>query len=116
MGDLISIACLTVLSLARCTNVTREGASYFRRLTSLRDLDFRGCERMSNVRIMYLELLTSLTRINLRGCVVNVSDWSLTVIAGGRGPGCAVLVGIVVRYTLLYIIGGIMGFLSLNVL
>ena len=28
---------------------------------------------------------------------------------GGRGLGCAVLVGIVVRYTLLYIIGGIMG-------
>ena len=25
------------------------------------------------------------------------------------GPGCTVLVGIVVRYTLLYIIGGIMG-------
>ena len=47
---------------------------------------------------------------------MNVSDWSLIVIAGGRGLGCAVLVGIVVRYTLLYIIGGIMGVLSLNVL
>ena len=42
-------------------------------------------------------------------CVVNVSDCLLTIIAGGRGPGCAALVGIVVRYTLLYIIGGIMG-------
>ena len=42
-------------------------------------------------------------------------DWSLTVIAGGRGPRCAVLVGIVVHYTRLYIIGGIMGALSLNV-
>ena len=41
--------------------------------------------------------------------VVNVSDWSLTVTAGGRGPGYAVLVVIVVRYTHLYINGGIMG-------
>ena len=31
------------------------------------------------------------------------------------GPGCTVLVGIIVRYTRLYIIGGIMGILSLNV-
>ena len=35
--------------------------------------------------------------------VVNVSDWSLTVTAGGKGPGCAVLLGIVVQYILLYI-------------
>ena len=41
-----------------------------------------------------------------------VSDWSLTVTAGGKGPGCAMLIGIVVRYTRLYINGGIMGFLS----
>ena len=47
--------------------------------------------------------------------VVNVSDWSLTVIAGGRGPGCAVLVGIVVHYTRLYIIGGINGASFINV-
>ena len=47
--------------------------------------------------------------------VVNVSDWSLTVTTSGRGLGRAMLVGIVVRYTLLYIIGGIMGVLSLNV-
>ena len=48
-------------------------------------------------------------------CVVNVSNWSLTVIIGGRVPRCALLVGIVVHYTRLYIIGGIMGVLSLNV-
>ena len=48
-------------------------------------------------------------------CVVNVSDWSLTVTAGGRGPRCAMLVGIVVCYTLLCIVGGIMGVLSLYV-
>ena len=35
--------------------------------------------------------------------------WALTVTIGGMGPGCAVLVGIVVCYILLYIIGGIMG-------
>ena len=40
---------------------------------------------------------------------MNVSDWSLTIIAGGRGLWCAVLVGIVVRYTRLYIDRGIMG-------
>ena len=44
-----------------------------------------------------------------------MSDWSLIVTAGGRGPGCAMLVGIVVRYTRLYSIGGIMEVLSLNV-
>ena len=38
-----------------------------------------------------------------------MSDWSLTITAGGKGPGCAVLVGIVVRYTRLYINDGIMG-------
>ena len=38
-----------------------------------------------------------------------MSDWSLTVTAGGRDPTCAVLVGIVVHCTRLYIIGGIMG-------
>ena len=38
-----------------------------------------------------------------------MSDWSLIVTVGGMGPGCAVLVGIVVRYTRLYINGGIMG-------
>ena len=54
---------------------------------------------------------------SLRGgsTVVNMSAWSLTATTSGRGPGCTVLVGIVVRYTLLYIIGGIMGVLSLNV-
>ena len=41
--------------------------------------------------------------------------FGLTYAASGRGPGRVVLVGIVVRYTLLYIIGGIMGVLSLNV-
>ena len=46
--------------------------------------------------------------------VVNVSDWSLTITASGRGPECAVLVGIIVRYTCLYIICGIMGVLSFN--
>ena len=35
--------------------------------------------------------------------------FGLTCAAGGRGPGCTVLVGIVVRYTRLYINGGIMG-------
>ena len=41
--------------------------------------------------------------------IVNVSDWPLTITASGRGPRCAVLVGIVVRYTRLYINGGIIG-------
>ena len=44
-----------------------------------------------------------------------MSHWSLTVTAGGKGPRCAMLVGIVVRYTRLYIIGGIMVVLSLIV-
>ena len=44
-----------------------------------------------------------------------MADWSLIVTAGGRGPGCAMLIGIVVRYTLLYITSGVMGVLSLNV-
>ena len=44
-----------------------------------------------------------------------MSDWSLTVTAGGRGLGCVVLVGIVVHYTRLYIIGGIMGASLINV-
>ena len=38
-----------------------------------------------------------------------VFDWVVTVTAGGKGSGCAVLVRIVVRYTRLYITGGIMG-------
>ena len=42
-----------------------------------------------------------------------MSDWSLTVTIGGRCPGCIMLVGIVVRYTRLYINGGIMGTLSM---
>ena len=46
---------------------------------------------------------------------MNVSAWSLTVTVGGRGLGCVVLVGIVVRYTLQYIIDGIMGVLSLYI-
>ena len=33
----------------------------------------------------------------------------------GKVSGCAVLVGIVIRYSLLYINGDIMGVLSLNV-
>ena len=44
--------------------------------------------------------------------VVNVSDWLLTVTVGGKDPGCTMLVGIVVRYTLLYIDGGKWGPLS----
>ena len=39
----------------------------------------------------------------------DVCPFGLTCAADGRSPGCTVLVGIVVRYTLLYIIGGIMG-------
>ena len=39
----------------------------------------------------------------------------LVVIASGRVLGCVLLVGIIVCYTLLYIFGGIMGVLSLNV-
>ena len=46
---------------------------------------------------------------------MNVSDYSLTVTISGKGLGCVVLVGIVVHYNLLYIIGGIMGVLSLIV-
>ena len=38
--------------------------------------------------------------------VVNVSAGSLTITSGGQVRGCAWLVGIVVYYTLLYIIGG----------
>ena len=41
--------------------------------------------------------------------IVNVSDWSLIVTAGGKIPGYAMLVGILVRYTRLYIIDRIMG-------
>ena len=44
--------------------------------------------------------------------VVNVSDRSLTFTAGGRVPGGVALVGIVIRYTRLYIIGGKWGRLS----
>ena len=54
----------------------------------------------------------NLQRVNVIISVVNVSDWSLTVTASGRCLGCAVLVGIVVHYTRLYINGGIMGVLS----
>ena len=43
------------------------------------------------------------------------SRWALIVTAGGRCRGCAVFVGIVVHYTRLYINGGIMGVLFLNV-
>ena len=35
--------------------------------------------------------------------VVNVFDCLLTITIGGKGPGSAILVGIVVRYILLYI-------------
>ena len=45
--------------------------------------------------------------------VVNVSDWLLTVTAGGSVLGCAVLVGIVVCYIRLCINGGKWGPLSL---
>ena len=45
----------------------------------------------------------------------DVCPFGLTCVAGGRCPGCTMLVGIVVRYARLYIIGGIMGVLSLNV-
>ena len=39
----------------------------------------------------------------------DVCPFGLTCATDGRSPGCAVLVGIVVRYTFLYINGGIWG-------
>ena len=41
-----------------------------------------------------------------RAGVVNVSGRSLTVTTGDKVRGCSGLIGIVVHYTLLYIIGG----------
>ena len=47
--------------------------------------------------------------------IVNVSDGLLTITISGKGPGCAMLVGIVVHYTLLYINGGEWGASLINV-
>ena len=47
--------------------------------------------------------------------VVNVSTGSLTVTSGGKFRGCAWPVGIIVYYTLLYIIVGNLGGLCLIV-
>ena len=44
-----------------------------------------------------------------------MSDWSLTVTAGGKGFGCAMLAGIIVQCTRLYIHGGIMGAFLIDV-